>query len=72
MLSTKEIKKMCKGTKITSWADLYKEKKTGQKAVKIGSAGEQCCEISQVANFCNTAKFHSFFFLFCIFDPNVF
>ena len=51
MLSIKEITKMCKGTKITSRADLYKAKKVGQKAVKTGSAGEQCCEISKPAKF---------------------
>ena len=40
MLNTKEITKMCKGTKITSRADLYKAKKAGQKVVKTGSARE--------------------------------
>ena len=35
MLSTKEITKMYKGSKITSRADLYKAKKTGQKAVNL-------------------------------------
>ena len=63
MLSTEEITKMYKGTKITSRADLYKAKKSGSKSSQTGSAREQCCGISQVANFHNIAKFHSFFLL---------
>ena len=51
MLSTKEITKMCKGTKFTSRADLYKAKKSGSKSSQTGSAGEQCYEISQPAKF---------------------
>ena len=51
MLSTMEITKMYKGTKITLRADLYKAKKSGSKSSQTGSAGEQCCEISQPAKF---------------------
>ena len=65
MLSTKEITKMCKGTKITSRVDLYKTTKSVSKSSQqqkcrgavLRSAGEQCCEISQPAKFRNPAKF---------------
>ena len=81
MLNTKEITKIYKGTKIISRADLYKakkkkkKKKTGQKAVNWhGSSVAKIRNLRnlQVAKFRNTAKFHSFFLLFCIFSPNVF
>ena len=48
MLSTKEITKMCKGTKITSRVDLYKAKQSGSKS---SQTGEQCCKISIVLSF---------------------
>ena len=52
-----------------------KPKKAGQKAVNWqGSSVVKIRNLRnlQVANFCNTEKFHSFFLLFCIFAPNVF
>ena len=68
MLSTKEITKVYKGTKITSRVDLYKTTKRRVKKQSTAGIGEQCCEISQtakirrlqnlqVANFRNPAKF---------------
>ena len=39
MLSTKEIAKMYKGTKITSRENLYKAKQSGLKRSQTGSAG---------------------------------
>ena len=63
MLSTKEITKMYKGTKITSRVDLYKTKQSGSKSSQTGSAGGAVlrnfltCEIYRFVNFCNTANF---------------
>ena len=42
---------MCKGTKITSRADLNKAKKSGSKSNQTGSGGEQCYEICRLRIF---------------------
>ena len=74
MLSAKEITKMCKGTKITSRVDWYKttksESKSNQQHEYRGAVLRNfaTCEILQVANFRNPAKFllPSFSFAFLI------
>ena len=63
MLSTKEITKKSKGTKITSRVDLYKTTKRWIKKQSTtgmqGSSVEKFWNLRnlQVANFCNPAKF---------------
>ena len=56
MLSTKEITKMYKGTKITSRVDLYKATKSGSKSSQQECRGAVLrnfagCEFSQLAKF---------------------
>ena len=53
MLSTKEITKVYKGTKITSRVDLYKTIKRRVKKQSTAGAGEQCYKISQPAKIRN-------------------
>ena len=50
-LSTKEITKMYKGTKITSRANWYKAKQSGSKSSQIGSAGGAVLQNLQPAKF---------------------
>ena len=57
MLSTKEITKMCKGTKITSRVDLYKTTKSGSKSNQQQECMGTVLRNLQVANFWNPAKF---------------
>ena len=57
MLSTKEITKMYKGTKITSRVDLYKATKSGSKSSQQQECRGVVLRNLQVANFRNLAKF---------------
>ena len=69
MLSTKEITKMCKGTKITSRVDLYKTTKSGSKTsqqseVQGSSVAKFTgCEFSQPCQISTMSSFSSAFLL---------
>ena len=65
MLSTKEITKMYKGTKITSRVDLYKTIKSGSKS------NQQECKGVVLRNFATLPNFHCVFLLLSIFAPNL-